>query len=291
MNNKYLHHKKFTDLDTGEKIDLLTDGYSVPGGLSKKAAFDKIQEKIENSRNKKNNKIQYRTIALLSMAASVLLIVGWFFLFNNSKMLTITAETGQQVEQQLPDGSIVTLNAGSELKYNKNNFDTHRELELSGEAFFEVKKGDEFIVRTPNGDVEVLGTSFNVFARTNKFVVSCKTGKVKVISGNVNQIIKNGEIVKKYGNKLLKSELKNINQTGEWRHGIFHFENTSLISIFGEIERQFGVTVRSNNTEGMKFTGSFSNQNLTQALDIICIPMGLNYEIKNNNTVLIRAAE
>ena len=93
----------------------------------------------------------------------------------------------------------------------------------------------------------------------------------------------------KSGKDLTKFQDKNINTISNWKIGEFSFEDVQLNMIFNEIERQFNVTfVTTLSLDKMHFTGSFSNKNLADALDIICIPMGLTYEIGRNDKIFIK---
>ena len=74
--------------------------------------------------------------------------------------------------------------AGSELNYNASKWGEKRELELKGEAFFDVEKGKRFDVNTELGKISVLGTEFNVLSRDSIFKVSCYEGLVQVTYGN-----------------------------------------------------------------------------------------------------------
>src|SRR5690606_15777064 len=107
-------------------------------------------------------------------------------LFKNqsSSWLQCTTGYGETRKINLPDGSLVVLNANSELKYESNwQQAPMREVWLQGEAFFEVVKTTEekqFIVHTGSLDVEVLGTQFNVHNRHQKVQVVLSSGKVKL---------------------------------------------------------------------------------------------------------------
>src|ERR1700722_5620570 len=76
----------------------------------------------------------------------------------------ISTHNGSKTNVVLPDGTTVKLNAGSKLTYDKNYGNTTREVNLTGEAFFEVVKNKEkpFIIHTKKIDIKVLGTIFNV---------------------------------------------------------------------------------------------------------------------------------
>jgi ferric-dicitrate binding protein FerR (iron transport regulator) len=187
----------------------------------------------------------------------------------------------------LPDGSQVSLNAGSKLAWNEKKFNKNRLVTLSGEAYFEIEKGGEFIIKTENGTVEILGTKLNVFSREKEFWVSCLTGKVGVEAGNTSQVILPGEMVKLTSNGLEKTALNNVNQTAAWQEGIFYFDDKPLVSIFAEIERQFDVSIQFKGDANRSITASFTNKKLEEALDVVCIPMGLKYEVSKNNQVTI----
>jgi ferric-dicitrate binding protein FerR (iron transport regulator) len=199
----------------------------------------------------------------------------------------LIANRGQQNEYNLPDGSLVSMNAESKISYNQKDFLEKRKVSFEGEAFFNIKKGNKFCISTNNAEIQILGTSFNVYARDTSFKVSCFTGKIKVISGDQSVIIIPGESAIFEDKILRKFSEKNINIVANWRNGEFYFENASLTLVFKEIERQFNVTFVMPNVDKKYFTGSFSNKNLIDALDIACIPMGLTYEIGINSKVFI----
>jgi len=123
-------------------------------------------------------------------------------------------------------------------------------------------------------------------SRNEYFKVSCFTGKVSVDNKKQSVILLPNESVKLDNKKLIKYNDKEIEKTILWRYGQFYYENTSLKYIFAEIERQFDVKLFFSDIEERQFTGTFSNSNLSVALDIVCIPMKLNYEIKNNKVYI-----
>lgn len=274
-----------------DKILQRTSEYDVPQTLSTDEALTKLKLRIAALREpeqQKNTRGHYLYYWVTSAAAVIILLVGiWFYGFRNNETLVV-AERGKHINFVLPEGSVVNINAESEILFNKRKFDNNRILKLKGEAFFSVRKGSTFIVSTPYGEVKVLGTSFNVLARENSFKVSCLSGKVKVSSGDDNVTLVPGESSIAAKNTLTKYTDKNVENNARWRNGEFYFENTTLKMVFDEIARQFNVTFVFENIDGRIFTGSFSNNSLSDALDIICIPMGLTYEIGNNSTVFIR---
>jgi ferric-dicitrate binding protein FerR (iron transport regulator) len=280
------NQNNFNMLSKEEKILLRASQYKIPSKLTKEEAYDKIKNKINNGdTNVSKNKI--RSLFTYSAAAAVIivLIVSWFIVKGTSNT-TVIAKKGQHTEYILPDGSKVILNADSRISYQRKDFIKNRIVKLKGEAFFEVTKGNSFIIKTKKADIKVLGTSFNIVSRNEYFKVSCFTGKVSVDNKKQSVILLPNESVKLDNKKLIKYNDKEIEKTILWRYGQFYYENTSLKYIFAEIERQFDVKLFFSDIEERQFTGTFSNSNLSVALDIVCIPMKLNYEIKNNKVYI-----
>jgi len=292
---KIMHNKNFAgncDLsETNEKILKYSAQFKVPFQTSKELALKQLKDKITIGIASSEPIVHIRTkqlYRLTAVAASIVLLFGVWFLWLRKPNINVIAEKGQHIEFKLPDGSLISVNSESKISYDKKGYRQKRSLSMEGEAFFNVKKGSAFSIKTQHAIINVLGTSFNVYARENSFKVSCVTGKILVISNNENLVIIPGESAIFNNNSLSKYADKNINKITKWREGEFYFENDLLSLIFKEIERQFNVTCEFPSFSKMYFTGSFTNKNLVNALDIVCIPMGLTYEIGRNSKIYIR---
>jgi ferric-dicitrate binding protein FerR (iron transport regulator) len=270
-------------MNTGEKILKIAEGFETPAGMSTSEALNKVLSKIETSAPAKTLKLTYYFRAVAAVAILVLGIYGVSSVFSKSKMVTDLAE---QTTFSLPDKSKVTMNAGSKITWNNRKFNNSRHLTLNGEAYFDVEKGNKFVIETKNGTVEVLGTQLNVFSRNNEFRVSCISGKVRVESHSSEQIILPGETAELTANGIIKSTLQNPDKIVAWQLGIFYFEDKPVVSIFAELERQFDVSIKFNGMKDRYITATFSNKNLKEALDIVCIPMDLAYEIENKKVTV-----
>ena len=145
---------------------------------SKDELWNRIDQSTSQSPNNKSIRMPNRWLAIAASMA-ILLTAGfwWIQTYSTSEVSTQLAEI---TKQELPDGSSVQLNAVSSIIFNARKWETNRHVELKGEGFFEVKKGQKFSVNTDHGVIEVLGTSFNVYARNDGFEVRCYTGKVAV---------------------------------------------------------------------------------------------------------------
>lgn len=278
-----LSPKEFEKMNSEEKILKLSGGFIPPAGKAKNEVLALLLDKIEKETPTKT----FRLKSYLQVAAAVIiLLVGIKVMPSLLSAQQVKTKYAEQNEVILPDGTNVVLNADSRIKWDKRKFNDKRYLTLSGEAYFDVKKGEEFIIKTNSGTVEVLGTQLNVFSRNEEFWVSCISGKVKVSANKQQQIITPGEWVKLNNSTLEKSKLASIENTSMWKEGVFHFEETKLLAIFDELERQFNVSIRFEGDGERKATLDFSNKDLNEALDIVCIPMELSYEIKNRKVIL-----
>lgn len=274
---------EFRKMSSEEKILKMASGLTPPKGKPQSDVLDSLLTKIEESTP--NRKINFKRY--LQAAAAVLIILTSLKVVPNLiSAQQIKTKYAQQSEIILPDGTNVTLNADSKLKWDKKRFTDERFLTLSGEAYFDVKKGNEFIIKTKNGTVEILGTQLNIYCRNNDFWVSCISGKVKVSTDNQQQIITPGEWVRLNDLSLEKSKSAAIEKTAAWKNGICHFEETKLETIFAELERQFNVSIQFKGDKKRMATIDFPNSNLNEALDIVCIPMELDYEVNNKKITI-----
>ncbi len=230
-------------------------------------------------------KAQPKTISMYSawwmkVAAILVLALGMYFAFIAFSAETQTAVNGQQTAFLLPDNSEVLLNSGSEITYKNWNWDSNRNLQLTGEAYFRVAKGKKFQVITGLGKVTVLGTQFNVKARNNRFDVSCFEGRVKVNYQNQQVIITKGQTVAFADHQKIISQT--ISDTKpQWTLRQMAFEKAGLSDVFDEIERVYDITIDSGNLQSVQlFSGKLPSDNIDIALQVIAS----TYHLKINKT-------
>lgn len=284
ISDNSLSKSEFDEMPIEDKIDLFAKNLNHSNNIAKAKALGNIYSKIANQNNSKTAiKLKY----YYSVAASILIIILFSVFYLNSLPTRIIASNGENIDHFLPDGSRVIINAGSEISYYENDFIEKRSIELKGEAFFSVVRGNKFQVITYLGEIEVLGTSFNVFARDKSFNVECLTGRVGVLAGKSNVVLEQGEKAELNNNKIFKTSNIDVNKIATWRIGEFNFDNKPLISIFEEIERQFDVNITFTGIDNRFFTGNFSNKNLNEVIETVCLPMKLEYEIIKDKKVRI----
>lgn len=248
-----------------------------------------ILSKIVNSPKK-----QVKTVSLVQnwmfrVAAILIIAVGLFFIYRNSETSTEYAENGTQTAFTLPDNSEVVLNSGSEIKYNKWNWDNHRTLDLNGEAYFKVAKGKKFEVNTILGKVTVLGTQFNVKQRDNRFDVTCYEGRVKINYNNNERIITKGMSVSFKDGRPIETR-ENQSQKPEWLTNEMVFNQADLKSILGEFERHFNVTLELKTTDNSQlFTGTIPSKTIDDALQVLCTSYHLKSVKVSQNKIMLTA--
>lgn len=269
--------------------------FNVRSNLSEAQAWELLEKKIL-AQKKPKVIIMSRKRWITGVAASFIFLIGALFLLTQSDQTIVDTASAESNTVSLPAGSLVYLNANSTLNYTGKLWKEERFLELEGEAFFEVTKGNRFVVSTEHGIVEVLGTSFNVRVRNERMEVSCKTGKVSVTSPDKksSQIITPGWKVVAQAGVVSKPVRVAVDQVDNWRDGDYDFESVQFTEVLEEFERQFNFRLEYNpedpNIRNRVYNGYFSSKNMTEAIQMICQPMGLRYEI-NKSSITISSAK
>lgn len=210
------------------------------------------------SQEKRRRQIPPSLTWSLKIAASVLLLLGSFYVYDNYRMARlaqtfqcVSVPPGNRTNIQLPDGTNVWLNANTSLRYPMAFSNTNREIQLDGEAYFEVAKDKKpFIVKTDKYDVEVLGTVFNVEAYGSKpqFRTSLYEGKVKLYNSHQPKAVflSPGQTAELVGKVLQVAPTKEVNSY-RWKDGLIYIEDKSFDAIMALFEKFYDVRIVINN--------------------------------------------
>ena len=265
------------ELDELRAIINHVDSWTLPK-FDQEVALEQIIKKPKSSEN--NPKI-VRLVWGTAAAASIFLALSIFTLLRMSLPTEVSAPYAMNEIYELPDGAIVEMNDGSSIRFEKRTWDEARNIDLKGEASFDVPKGSPFIVTTDNGTVEVLGTSFNVRSWGDDLIVECYSGKVRVSRLGISEIIEEDQGVK-IKNTGKSSRFSVETSDPLWRSGTSKFVEENIENVFQEMIRQFDIEINHPSSNRL-FTGSFDHNDLNEALTQICIPMGLKYTIDEPN--------
>ncbi|MCW3464643.1 FecR family protein [Chitinophaga nivalis] len=235
---------------------------------------------------------------LLRIAAAVTLLLGAaagsFFLRHAPRPIAAAYtiyQAGDSMRRhiQLPDGSAVLLNARSTLKVPATYNAGQRQLELNGEALFEVAAaaGQPFIVSSGNLHIQALGTAFKVRAYTfdTTMAVSLLNGRVQVAQAGDSMLLLPGEQIttRKEGAAFDKHTF-DINRETAWRSGRLSFDKATLAEVAHTLEYWYGVkvVVQPGKYKPIRFNGTFTNKTLQEVLTAICFVNGLSTTEKND---------
>jgi ferric-dicitrate binding protein FerR (iron transport regulator) len=245
-------------------------------------AYRKLKEKIsENSRGKKSPVISMkmkRKRWWLAAASIVILALGSIAVWNSFSNVTKTThktEFGQIIEQKLPDGTKVFLNANSSLSLGEDwDNNKPREVWIEGEAFFNVAKTankQRFIVHASQFDVIVTGTQFNIVDRPGRTNIMLQEGSVVLKTKDGGEItMKPGEFVEFKAEQFNKKELPAAN-VASWKEHKLNFENTPVPEAARMITEIYGVELIAGDDiiKSKVLTGVMPNDDLNVLLEAI----------------------
>ena len=235
-------------------------------------------------------RVSFNSFYIMAFAASLLLLLG---ITGFMRLYTRTVDTsaGQYLKLFLPDSSVIELNAQSSVKFHPYWFSFARSITLDGEAFFKVKSGNQFKVKSSMGETTVLGTSFNIYSRNNDYNVTCFTGKVSVESLEKSERVllnpNEQAFINKEGFLRFVQEV-NVHTVNSWRDNMFVFTGSPIVHVLQEIERQYNIKIRFKADPNLTYTGNFSKSlSEKEVLDLVCTSLGLTFEARSGTEFLI----
>jgi ferric-dicitrate binding protein FerR (iron transport regulator) len=208
---------------------------------------------------------------------------------------TFHASLGAKTQVALPDGSLVWLNSGSTLTCPTVFDSESRNVELKGEAFFEVVKNEKvpMIVTAGNLNVKVYGTKFNLnaFPEDGIFKTTLVEGKVSIIAGDKKEEhLLNPGYTASYAIDNQKLEINKVSEmdafTG-WKEGKLLFHDERFAEIIKRLERWYNVDIQLSDESLGRYTlyATFFDENIEQVLDIFSgsIPILIEYPKRVKN--------
>jgi transmembrane sensor len=231
----------------------------------------------------------------------------------------ISTRQGSKSKVELPDGSIVWLNAGSKLTYNKEYGQQIREVTLTGEGYFDVVKKKEvpFIIHTSNINIKVLGTTFNVKAYPEdkqtetslirgsiEVTIKNRPGNKIILSPNEKLIVKTVPSLKEDFskndnkdlqpaisiNKLKPATLDSVVAETQWVENKLVFNDESFADLAVLMERWYNVDIEINDPQlsQKRMTGNFEKETIEQAIEALKLTIPFKYEQTGNKIIIHR---
>jgi transmembrane sensor len=197
---------------------------------------------------------------------------------NKELLNTISTPRGKQFQLQLPDGTIVYLNALSSVTFPMAFPGSERRIKVTGEAFFEVahNKNKPFKVDVDGrGEVEVLGTVFAINSYSDEPVnkITLISGSIKVAAHNKQRVIQPGQQIQLTGGDDMKFiEHADLDEAQAFHKGMFYFKKTSLPAMFRQIAKWYDVDVEGTIPAERTITGEAPrNISLTRLIGILSL--------------------
>ncbi len=266
----------------------------------KEIAWANISNKISVPLKRRSLIIQLSSIAA---AAVIFFLIGFAIRYSTTEKLpssflnqysTVVVPEGQKSMIILPDGSQVWLNSGTVLKY-KSSFNSQiREVEITGEGYFEVTKDNsrKFRVNTGKVSVEVYGTAFNIrnYKEDKKLEVTVERGRVGLVKeGNkLTELTKGGQaLINEGSDEMLLSNVK-VDVVTAWRNNELIFNATPLEELTKYLERWYGVniTIEEKMKKKHNYTFKVKTESLRELLELLKVITPLQYKIDGKNVTI-----
>ncbi len=301
------------------------------------AHLKKLTSQTENSEPRQGRTSRFAFIKPFLKYAALILITAGLTWFGSDVMYRravkdnrdagrvanneIFVPYGSKTRIVLPDGSVVTLNSGSYLRYPSTFDNVNRTAFIQGEAFFDIKKDtrNPFVVKTADITIKVLGTRFNVKSYSDE-----KTVETTLVSGSI-EIYKNDSATVDYKRILiLKPNQQAIyeKQTGDiavsekaekandktlqpvksflvqkkvdldpviaWKDNRMIFRDESFSELSKKLERWYNVEIEIQNEDLSKalFSGIFEKETVEQALNALTIATPFEYKMNKNKIII-----
>ena len=247
------------------------------------------QSKQQQIQRKMNTSVSLKRIAieLLKIAAIVLILIGGRSLLDK-----------KETEEDIPlDSTKVWLNAQSRLVYPVTFQKSSRQVELDGEAYFEVKRNEKspFIVKTEKMNIKVLGTEFNVsaYSEVPEFEISLLKGGVELASVNSSNTykMKPGEQIRLVSGKYISTGIKDMDYF-KWKEGLLCFTNSPIEEIIHKLCLYYDVKIEVAALPFLKesYSGKFRvKDGVEHVLKVLQLEHKFSYKIDNElNLITIK---
>ena len=269
------------------------------GNKENRQLLDKIHYRIEKEESKviARRILLYKNLLKIAAVLVIGLVTSVLALYNRPINISVssikekvTVPYGARTNFKLPDGSSVWLNSGSVISY-PNHFGNVREVELSGQAYFEVITNQTpFVVSTGTGKVEVMGTSFDVKAYPGEdFETTLVEGIVKVMgrSNNSTTLEPGQQSVLTSADQLSVNEINTLLITS-WKEGKLTFEKEPFQNVARELERWYNVNIelKGEKLKQLCFTGTIEMETFSEVLELIKTTVPIEYVFDKKTRVL-----
>ncbi len=288
--------------------------------LDQRRLRDKLWNSIERQSDIRKSQFDLwrfsKIAAVVLLASSALFSYTYYLKSSADKTIsallpeteTVTVSNAENVihEVNLLDGSKVMLHPGSELKYPRA-FASLREVYLTGEAFFEVKRdpAHPFLVHTGEVTTRVLGTSFLIQAyhEQKEIKVAVTSGRVSVFSKSLESFFKLWDNKEEFILTPNQQLVYNKDQKTSTKQLVSHprmiipdaskelvFTNEPVTRLFKALEKIYGVTIQQDEKvlANCTITTEMTDEGLFERMDVICHVLNASYTV-SGTTIIVKS--
>ncbi|WP_159470301.1 FecR family protein [Dyadobacter sp. 3J3] len=324
-NEFLIQYPEKSDMITNAKSILLQIKWELENEFPGEITVENMLASIQGQMHKSPTRILYRWLSISAAAAVLIFSISWFLkpeiqrntstykkliAHSQTKLIEKTNTTDKPEFIVLPDSSLIVLHPKSSISYAMDfEKDNKREVYLSGEAFFNVKKNPDkpFFVYANELITKVLGTSFLIkaFDHDKDVEVAVKTGKVSVFTRadqdaekNLSSASLTGVIITPNQKVMFsRQELKikkllvdtpEIIASTILPAPMLKFQDEKVSQIFSNLEQTYGIDIVYDEELLGKclLTASFTNENLYEKIDMICKGIEAKYEVEGAQVVI-----
>lgn len=275
----------------------------LPHSSDKKEGLQSFEQFMLRVKRRTRRVRTRKLLTFVSLAAILMVSTVWCTLLlqdlkTDAASNTLYVPAGQRARITLQDGTQVWLNAHSTLKYPSRFSNKNRKVEISGEAFFNISKGNTpFIVSTQNLELEVLGTQFNLYSYPDMNFIQADLveGSLKIMEKshpeNTIMLAADEQMIFRE-NKMTVNPISNPSHM-LWREGIYSFENEPLEDIIKKLQLYYDLTIIVEDPDilNVQYTGKFRQRDgIDEILRIIqkIHPFKIKKNIADNTITLSR---
>lgn len=208
--------------------------------------------------------------------------------------VTLSTDYGCTSKASLPDGTVVWLNANSSLEYSRTMTGDNRDVNLRGEAYFDVCADTDhpFIVHTPYISVTATGTEFNVNAYDSDASVTLAEGKVNVADKGKQVSLLPGEHFAITGGRPTVSKGVDLDRYCAWRNGVLIFEDEPIHAICRRLEQIYNVDFEIDPIlTGRTFRFILKGENLSEIMNLFQLTAPVACVTEGNATDTINSRQ
>ena len=264
-----------------DDIDRLVTAYREDYTPDVEAGLQRLRARIGTVSERQPQLRRVRLYRLTSIAATFLLcIAAAIYLLGNPGRTELTNSSATIAEYTLPDGTRVTLQEGSTLRYETAYNEVDRRVELEGQGYFEVEADATrpFYVSHGTNRVRVTGTAFNVKADTEQFEVEVSEGTVELHAGASKVPVKAMEFATVVpGEPVVHAQAPHLNHHA-WRTGTLKFDETPVADVITYLHDNWGVVCDWENGQACDYavSGSYTGSDVAAVLSDVAKLGGLS---------------